>query len=73
MQTQEATEGDIRLRRGPRRKRRQSRALCWRVVLGASMFWNVEGGRGLFIYTVDEYTHAHIDSGIFFFNFQWYL
>ena len=35
------------------------------------MFWNVEeGGRGLFIYTADEYTHAHIDSGIFSFNFQ---
>ena len=29
------------------------------------MFWNVERGRGLFIYTADEYTHAHIDSGIF--------
>ena len=28
------------------------------------------GGRGLFIYTVDEYPHAHIDSGIFSFNFS---
>ena len=28
------------------------------------------GGGGLFIYTADEYTHAHIDSGIFFFNFS---
>ena len=34
------------------------------------MFWNVEGGRGLFIYTADEYPHAHIDSGIFSFNFS---
>ena len=33
---------------------------------GSSMFWNVEGGRGLFIYLADEYTHAHVDSGIFF-------
>ena len=30
------------------------------------MFWNVEGGRGLFIYPADEYTHAHVDIGIFF-------
>ena len=29
------------------------------------MFWNVEGVRGLFIYSADEYTHAHVDSGIF--------
>ena len=29
------------------------------------MFWNVEGGRGLFIYTADEYSHTHVDSGIF--------
>ena len=28
------------------------------------------GGGGLFIYTADEYTHTHIDSGIFFFNFS---
>ena len=34
------------------------------------MFWNVGGGRGLFIYTADEYPHAHIDSGIFSFNFS---
>ena len=27
------------------------------------------GGRGLFIYTADEYPLAHIDSGIFSFNF----
>ena len=29
------------------------------------MFWNVEGGRGLFIYSADEYPHTHVDSGIF--------
>ena len=41
-----------------------------RIALGVSMFWNVEGVRGLFIYTADEYSHTHVDSGIFFFNFQ---
>ena len=30
------------------------------------MFWNVDGGRGLFIYTMDEYSHTHVDIGIFF-------
>ena len=69
MRTQEATKGDIRLRRGPRRKRRQSRFVL-RVAPGVSIFWNVEGGRGLFIFSADEYSHAHVDSGIFFFNFQ---
>ena len=29
------------------------------------MFWNVEGGRGLFIYSADEYPHPHVDSEIF--------
>ena len=33
------------------------------------MFWNVEGGRGLLIFSADEYSHAHVDSGIFSFNF----
>ena len=29
------------------------------------MFWNVEEGRGLFIYSADDYPHTHVDSGIF--------
>ena len=70
MRNYEATEGDIRLRRRPMRKRNKvgfvlkSRALRLRVLECEG------GGRGLFIYTADEYTHAHIDSGIFFFNFS---
>ena len=34
------------------------------------MFWDVGGGRGLFIFSADEHSHARIDSGIFSFNFQ---
>ena len=37
----------------------KSRAQRFRVL-------ECEGGRGLFIYTADEYPLAHIDSGTFF-------
>ena len=64
MRKQEATEGDIPLRCRPRIKKDKS-GRCVGSRKGISMFWNVEGGRGLFIYSADEYTHAHVDSGIF--------
>ena len=64
-----AMEGDIRLRLGARIKRNKA-GLMLKSRTQRFTFWNVVGGRGLFIYTADEYTHAHIDSGIFFFNFS---
>ena len=60
-----AMEGDIRLRLGARIKRNKAR-LMLKSRAQRFTFWNVRGGRGLFIYTADEYPLAHIDSGIFF-------
>ena len=66
MRHYEATEGDIRLRRGARIKKKTTKQGCVEESRSAPPFWNVRGGGGLFIYTADEYPHAHIDSGIFF-------
>ena len=65
-----AMEGDIRLRLGARIKRNNAGFVLKSRARRLTVFvLECEGGRGLFIYTADEYTHAHIDSGIFFFNF----
>ena len=62
----EATEGDICLRRGARIKKNTRLAFMLKSRARRLTVLECEwGGRGLFIYTADEYTHAHIDSDIF--------
>ena len=71
MRNYEATEGDIRLHLGPRIKRKTEVGFVLKSRARRLTVLECEGGgRSLFIYTADEYTHAHIDSGIFFFNFS---
>ena len=65
----EATEGDIRLRRGARIKKTTKQGSVLKSRARRLPVLECEGGGGLFIYTADEYPHAHIDSGIFSFNF----
>ena len=67
MRHYEATEGDIRLRRGARIKKKTTKQGCVEESRSAPPCFGMwGGGGGLFIYTADEYPHAHIDSGIFF-------
>ena len=65
-----ATEGDIRLRRGTRIKRKDTKqGFVLKSRARRLPILECEGGgggRGLFIYTADEYPLAHIDSGTFF-------
>ena len=61
-----AMEGDIRLRLGARIKRNKAGLMLKSRAQRFGVFGMWGGGRGLFIYTADEYPLAHIDSGIFF-------
>ena len=62
---QEATEGDVRLRRGPRIKE-DKLGFVLRIALGVSMFWNVEGGGGGCLFPQRMNTHTPMSTVAFF-------